>query len=156
MADNSQVIEQLIDNLNTVVGTLAKDGDKFSGAVDRFEQLVTGLSAGPRSDRHGDHLAGQRHRVAGRSADPGPPAAGRHRSTSSTGWRRCSIEGNDQLDVGHCRRRRRTTASWPGSGAYGSCIKYYICGISLRVTDLQGRTAVFPWIKQDDRKVRGA
>ena len=41
-------------------------------------------------------------------------------------------------------------------GAYGSFIKYYICGITLRVTDLQGRTAVFPWIKQDDRKVRGA
>ena len=33
-------------------------------------------------------------------------------------------------------------------GAYGSFVNYYICGLSLRLTDLQGRTAVFPWIKQ--------
>jgi phospholipid/cholesterol/gamma-HCH transport system substrate-binding protein len=35
-------------------------------------------------------------------------------------------------------------------GAYGSFVNYYICGIQLRVTDLQGRTAVFPWFKQDE------
>jgi len=34
-------------------------------------------------------------------------------------------------------------------GAYGSFLQYYICGITVRVTDLQGRTAVFPWIKQE-------
>ena len=34
-------------------------------------------------------------------------------------------------------------------GAYGSFIQYYICGLSFRATDLQGRTVVFPWIKQE-------
>ena len=68
LADNNQVIEQLIDNLNTVVATLANDGDKFSGAIDRFEQLVTGLSAGPRPDRCRHRLARQRHRIARRPA----------------------------------------------------------------------------------------
>jgi len=34
-------------------------------------------------------------------------------------------------------------------GSYGSWIMYYICGLSFRVTDLQGRTAVFPWVKQE-------
>ena len=33
-------------------------------------------------------------------------------------------------------------------GSYGSWINQYLCGLSLRVTDLQGRTAVFPWIVQ--------
>jgi phospholipid/cholesterol/gamma-HCH transport system substrate-binding protein len=32
-------------------------------------------------------------------------------------------------------------------GAYGSFIQFYVCGMSVRVTDLQGRTAVFPWLK---------
>ena len=32
-------------------------------------------------------------------------------------------------------------------GAYGSWINYYLCGITLRVSDLQGQTAVFPWVK---------
>ena len=34
-------------------------------------------------------------------------------------------------------------------GAYGSFINYYICGIQFRASDLEGRTVVLPWIKQD-------
>jgi phospholipid/cholesterol/gamma-HCH transport system substrate-binding protein len=45
IADNSQVVQQLIDNLNTVVGTLSQDGDKFKDAVDRLQHLLTDLSA---------------------------------------------------------------------------------------------------------------
>ena len=33
-------------------------------------------------------------------------------------------------------------------GSYGSWINQYLCGMSVRVTDLQGRTAYFPWIMQ--------
>ena len=44
MADNDQTVQQLIDNLNIVVATLAKDGGQFSGAIDRLERLVSGLS----------------------------------------------------------------------------------------------------------------
>ncbi len=51
LADNNQVIEQLIDNLRTLLDTLSKDGDQFSGAIDRLEQLVTGLVDRPRSHR---------------------------------------------------------------------------------------------------------
>ena len=35
------------------------------------------------------------------------------------------------------------------TGSYGSFFNYYICELKWRVTDLQGRTAVFPWIRQD-------
>lgn len=45
LADNSQTVQQLIDNLNTVLATISSDGDKFSGAVDRLERLITGLAA---------------------------------------------------------------------------------------------------------------
>lgn len=34
-------------------------------------------------------------------------------------------------------------------GAYGSFINYYVCGISIRATDLQGRTVVAPWVQQE-------
>ena len=33
-------------------------------------------------------------------------------------------------------------------GSYGSWINQYLCGMSVRVTDLEGRTAYFPWIMQ--------
>ncbi|MGO9101160.1 MAG: mammalian cell entry protein, partial [Mycobacterium sp.] len=29
-------------------------------------------------------------------------------------------------------------------------VNYYICGLAFRVTDLQGRTAVYPWFKQTE------
>lgn len=44
LADNDQTVQQLIDNLNIVIGTISKDGKQFSGAVDRLERLVSGLS----------------------------------------------------------------------------------------------------------------
>jgi phospholipid/cholesterol/gamma-HCH transport system substrate-binding protein len=34
-------------------------------------------------------------------------------------------------------------------GSYGSFYNFYICGVTIRVSDLQGRTAVFPWLTQD-------
>jgi len=34
-------------------------------------------------------------------------------------------------------------------GAYGSFIQYYICGLRVRATDLQGRTVLAPWTKQE-------
>jgi phospholipid/cholesterol/gamma-HCH transport system substrate-binding protein len=36
------------------------------------------------------------------------------------------------------------------TGSYGSFFNYYICELKWRVTDLQGRTAVFPWLKQEN------
>ena len=51
LADNNQVIEQLIDDLRTLLDTLSKDGDEFSGAIDRLEQADQGAVRRPRSHR---------------------------------------------------------------------------------------------------------
>jgi len=45
LADNSQVIEQLIEDLKNTLDTVSKDGQDFSGAIDRLDKLVKGLSA---------------------------------------------------------------------------------------------------------------
>ena len=34
-------------------------------------------------------------------------------------------------------------------GAYGSWLNLYICGLSIKSTDLQGNTVVFPWFEQN-------
>ena len=34
-------------------------------------------------------------------------------------------------------------------GSYGAFFPYYICGITFRASDLEGRTVRFPWIKQE-------
>lgn len=41
LADNNQIIEALIDNLNAVIGTLATSGSQFADAIDRFQRLVS-------------------------------------------------------------------------------------------------------------------
>ena len=44
LADNSQIVAQLIDNLNGAMAVLAKDGDQFAATVDRLHRLVGELS----------------------------------------------------------------------------------------------------------------
>jgi phospholipid/cholesterol/gamma-HCH transport system substrate-binding protein len=39
-------------------------------------------------------------------------------------------------------------------GAYGGFIQYYICGVAMRASDLEGRTVVFPWIKQEEGRCK--
>lgn len=148
LADNNQVIEQLIDNVNTVLATLAEDGDEFSGALDRLQRLVKGLS----DDRDPigtaiERLEAGTASIADLLAEGRAPLAG----TVDELNRLAPLldEGKDVIDnalqraPGNYRKLART-------GAYGAFFNYYICGIAFRVSDLQGRTATFPWIKQEN------
>ncbi|UXA06182.1 MCE family protein [Mycobacterium sp. SMC-2] len=148
LADNDQVIKQLIDNLNTVVATLDKNGDKFSGAVDRLERLVSGLSAD--RDPIGaaiDSLDNGTASIANLLATARPPLA----ATVGQLNRLAPIldQDKDHLDAA-LQRAPENYRKLARFGSYGSFVNYYICELSLRVTDLQGRTVVVPWFKQKD------
>jgi phospholipid/cholesterol/gamma-HCH transport system substrate-binding protein len=147
LADKSQVVEQVIDNLDALLGTLAKDGDKFSGAIDRLERLLTGLSA----DREPigaaiESLNNGTASLADLLTNARPPLAGTigqlNRLAPLLDQDKDRIDSAIQKLPDNYRKLIR-----PGS--YGSFINYYICGLSLRFTDLQGRTAIFPWVKQE-------
>lgn len=45
LADNNIALESLVDNLEAVLGTLGAEGERFSGALDRFERLTSELAA---------------------------------------------------------------------------------------------------------------
>ena len=147
LADNGQVVQQLIDNLNEVVATVAKDGNKFSGAVDRLEQLITGLSRD--RDPIGDAIKALDNGTASLAdllTQARPPLAG----TVDQLNRLAPLLDNDKarLDLS-LQRAPDNYRKLVRLGSYGSFINQYLCGISIRVSDLQGRTAEFPWIKQD-------
>ena len=146
LADNSQTVQQLVDNLNTVLATIATDGDKFSGAVDRLEKLITGLSQD--RDPIGDAITALDAGTASLAdllTEARAPLAG----TVDQLARLAPLLDEDKatLDIalqkapGNYRKLVRL-------GSYGSWINQYLCGMSFRVTDLQGRTAYFPWIMQ--------
>jgi phospholipid/cholesterol/gamma-HCH transport system substrate-binding protein len=147
LADNDQVIQQLIDNLNTVVGTLGKDGGKFSTTIDRLEQLVSGLSQD--RDPIGTAITSLDNgtaSIASLLTQARPPLKGSveqlNRVATLLDDQKATLDSGLQKAPDNYRKLARL-------GSYGSWIMYYICGISLRVTDLQGRTAVFPMIKQE-------
>lgn len=146
MADNNRTVQQLIDNMHAVLATLVQDGDKFSGAIDRLERLTTGLAQD--RDTIGaaiESLDNGTASIADLLRKARPPLAG----TVQQLGRLAPLldQGKDQLDAalqkapGNYRKLMRL-------GAYGSFIQFYICGMTVRVSDLQGRTAVFPWLRQ--------
>ncbi len=147
LADNGQTVQQLIDNLNDVVATVAKDGDKFSGAIDRLEQLITGLSQD--RDPIGEAIEALDNGTASLAdllTQARPPLAG----TVDQLNRVAPLLDKDKalLDIA-LQKAPDNYRKLVRLGAYGSWVNQYLCGLSFRVTDLQGRTAVFPWIKQD-------
>jgi phospholipid/cholesterol/gamma-HCH transport system substrate-binding protein len=147
LADNNQTIQQLTDNLNTVVGELSRNGDKFSGAVDRLQRLVSGLAQD--RDPIGTAITSLDNGTASLTdllTEARPPLAG----TIGQLNRLAPLldDHKDRLDTA-LKKAPNNYRKLVRTGAYGSWFNYYICGLSLRVTDLQGRTAVFPWLKQE-------
>lgn len=146
LADNSATVQQLIDSLNTVLATIAKDGDKFSGAVDKLEKLVTGLAAD--RDPIGTAITALEAGSASLTdllTEARPPLAG----TVDQLARLAPLldEDKETLDIA-LQKAPKNYRKLVRLGSYGSWINQYLCGMSVRVTDLQGRTAYFPWIMQ--------
>lgn len=146
LADNSQTVQQMIDNLNTVLATVAKDGDKFSATVDKLQQLVTGL-AGDR-DPIGTAISALDSGTASLTdllSQARTPLAG----TIDQLARLAPILDSDKERVDIALQKAPTNyRKLVRLGSYGSWINQYLCGMSVRVTDLEGRTAYFPWIMQ--------
>src|SRR5690606_29769977 len=147
LADSSQAIQQLIDNLRAVVDTLEKDGDKFSGAIDQLEQLVSGLA----EDRApiGTAITALDQGTASMAdllSQARPPLD----RTVNERNRLAPLLPDHQIVFDRALQRGpENYRKLARLGSYGSWIMYYICGISFRVTDLEGRTAVFPMVKQE-------
>jgi phospholipid/cholesterol/gamma-HCH transport system substrate-binding protein len=148
LADDNQTIEALIDNLNTVLATISKDGDKFSGAIDRLEKLISGLS----QDRDPiataiSSLDNGTASIADLLTQARPPLAGSvdqlARVAPNLEAGKGYLDGALQRAPGNYRKLARI-------GAYGAFVQYYICELSIKVTDLQGRASFFPFIKQEN------
>jgi phospholipid/cholesterol/gamma-HCH transport system substrate-binding protein len=148
LADNSQVIEQLIDELRTLLDTLSKDGDQFSGAIDRLEQLVSGLSTD--RDPIGEAITSLDNGTASLTDLLGrarPPLAG---TVDELNRLAPLLDGKnkDYFDA-TLQQLPELYRKLARVGSYGAFFPYYICGITFRASDLEGRTVIFPWIKQE-------
>ncbi len=152
LADNNQVIEQLIEDLKTTLVTLSKDGDQFGGAIDRLDKLVAGLS----QDRDPigtaiESLDNGTTSLADLLGRANPPLNG----TIDQLDKLAPILDNDKARLeATLQRLPDIYKKLARVGSYGAFFPYYICAVAVRASDLQGRTVVFPWIKQETGRCR--
>jgi phospholipid/cholesterol/gamma-HCH transport system substrate-binding protein len=147
LADNSEVIQQLIDNLKTLLATVGKDGEKFSAAIDQLEQLVTALSQ--HRDPIGDAITALSNgtaSVADLLNQARPPLAG-----SVAQAQRLATNLTASLDIldTTLQKAPENFRKLVRTGAYGAFIQYYLCDITIRIDDNQGRVMVLPMVKQN-------
>ena len=148
LADNGQVIEQLIDNLNGAMKHACRKTEQFDGAMERLHRLVGELSAerepiGAAIDALSDGTAS----LAGLLGQARAPLAGTVDQLNRLAPAARREEGP------HRRRAAEIAGELPQARPNG-CLRKLLQLLPVRrhrpgVSDLQGRTAVFPWIKQD-------
>jgi len=150
LADNDKTVQQLIDNLNIVIGTVSKDGTQFSGAIDRLERLVSGLS----DDRDTigsaiDALDRGTASLADLLSSARPPLAG----TIAQLNRLAPIldADRDRLDTA-IAKAPKNYRKLVRLGVFGATIPYFLCSFTLRGTDLQGKTVVAPWFRSEAKR----
>ena len=143
LADNDQTIEHLIDNLNVVAATLNKDGGQFSGAIDRLQRLVTGLSDD--RDTFGpaiDALSNGTLTLADLLGKARPPLSGTVDQLSRLAP---NLDNDkDRLDAA-LQKAPRNYRKLVRLGVFGATIPYFLCQITIRGTDLSGKTVIAPW-----------
>jgi phospholipid/cholesterol/gamma-HCH transport system substrate-binding protein len=150
LADNDQTIQQLIENLNIVVATLDKDGGKFSGAIDRLQRLLTGLSddrdtIGPAIDALSKGTAS----LASLLSNARPPLSGTIDQLSRLAPN--LDQDKDRLDAA-LQKAPKNYRRLVRLGVFGATIPYFICELTIRGTDLSGKTVVSPWFRSEAKR----
>jgi phospholipid/cholesterol/gamma-HCH transport system substrate-binding protein len=148
LADNSEVIQQLIDNLNTTVATLSQNGDQFSGTLDRLQKLVSGLSKD--RDPIGDAIVSLNNgtaSIADLLTNVRPPLAGTIDQLNRVAP---LLDDGKDLIGAHLAKLPADFRKLVRLGSYGAWYNYYLCGIIGRATTLDpsSRPVYFPWIMQ--------
>ncbi|MFE7773269.1 MCE family protein [Streptomyces sp. NPDC057445] len=142
LADRDQLIGSVIDNLNTVLGTLDKRGARFSELLKQLQRVVSGLSA----DRKpiGDSLVNigeLTQATSGLLKDARPPLrddiAGLRDLTGT-------LNKNEKTVEGVLKRLPNKLNKLTGTASYGSWFNFYLCDFDGRVVLPKTREVLTP------------
>jgi phospholipid/cholesterol/gamma-HCH transport system substrate-binding protein len=147
LADHHEVVGQLIENLRSLLATLSHDGNDFSATIDRLQRVVSEFSAdrdviGDAIDSLDKGTASLTHLLTAAR----PPLAGTVDQLSRLAPALDLKKDRVDTMLGKLPEDYRKLAR---VGSYGSFLNYYVCSLTFRVTDMQGRTAVFPMVYQE-------
>jgi phospholipid/cholesterol/gamma-HCH transport system substrate-binding protein len=143
LAARDQLIGDVINNLNTVLGTVDEKGAQFDASVDQLQQLITGLAQGS------DPIAGAIGPLASASSDLTDMLAKSRRPlqgvlenlrplASKLDERKKDV--NDVIDP-LAENYLRLNAL----GAYGSFFNIYYCSIRIKINGPAGSDILIPF-----------
>ncbi|WP_459545488.1 MCE family protein [Nocardia sp. X0981] len=148
LADNNDTVEQLIDNLNTVMNTLAAEGGRFSGLIDRLQQLISELTAERDPIAAAiDSLEAGTATVADLLVQGRAPLAG---AIDQVNQLAADIDGDKATLDSALQKAPENFRKLVRTGAYGNFIQYYLCDLTIRVNDLSGEVVEIPAAVQTD------
>ncbi|MGW3745096.1 MCE family protein [Streptomyces sp. NPDC005146] len=142
IADRDELIGSVIDNLNTVLGTLDKRDARFSGLLKQLQRLISGLSA----DRKpiGASLAGidgLTEATSGLLQDARPPLrddiAGLRDLTGT-------LNANEKTVEGVLKRLPNKLNKLTGTASYGTWFNFYLCDFDGRIVLPKTREVLTP------------
>src|SRR6476646_4262048 len=122
LAARDQLIGDVINNLNTVLGTVDEKGAQFNATVDQLQKLITGLAEGR------DPIAG---------AIP-PLASATNELTDLLAQSRRPIQGV-------LENVRPLAQRLDALGAYGSFFNIYYCSIRIKINGPAGSDILIPF-----------
>jgi phospholipid/cholesterol/gamma-HCH transport system substrate-binding protein len=154
LADNGQVVQQLIDNLRDVLVTVSDHGAQFSALLDRLERLVTELSneRDPIGDAV-DALDKGTASIADLLTQARPPLAGTVDQLNRLAPN--LVQEKDRLDTA-LQKAPENYRKLVRIGSYGNFLQLFLCGVTLRVNDPTGKVLVLPTLKPNYGRCKDA
>ncbi|GAC68185.1 MCE family protein [Gordonia soli] len=153
LGDNVGVIEQLIDQLKKVMTTLQANGDRFGDAIDRLDGLIGDLTR--QRDPIGAAITALdrgTESVANLLTQARPPLAGTIDQLARLAPNLNSDKQTLEKALGRAPENFRKLVR---TGTYGNFIQYYICAVTVRVSDPSGKVVVLPWVEQTNGRCSG-
>lgn len=137
IADRDEVVGRVVENLNTVLGTLSDQREDLSEALGHAQELATGLAAD--SARWGPALSSideSAVAITGLLTEARPPLA---ETVHQLGRAATQLdEGRDTLES-VITRLPTAYDSLSRLGAYGNFFNYYLCGMRIKVSGPDGQ-----------------
>lgn len=138
IADKEQVLGSVVENLNTVLGTIDVRDQKLTALIVRFRNLMTGL-AGDRAAIEASlpDLAGLLDSTSGFVRDVRGPLRSDLVALDTVAGQLAATRA--ELDAS-LKRLPRTMRTQARTGSYGSFFNFYVCGVDIQLQLLGGTT----------------
>lgn len=148
LANRSDLIGKVIDNLNVVLGTVADHGVDLSSLIQQMQALVTGLD----KDAGGilDSVTAINSFTASAASLLDTVEAPLGTDLSSLRDVARTLNQNDQTVQYALDRLGPAYQRMMRVGSYGNFFNIYVCGLRLKITDGNQKTVTTPYLAKSD------